>query len=86
MSDHQSTSKCLFNSVESIPAVIGEEPWSSFLGEVGQRNDNVRVVVDELLVEIGKTQEGLDVPDFASFGPVLDDLDFCGIHCKTIWR
>ena len=57
MSDHQSTSKCLFNSVESIPAVIGEEPWSSFLGEVGQRNDNVRVVVDELLVEIGKTRK-----------------------------
>ena len=53
---------------------------------MGQRNDNVRVVVDESLVKIGKTQEGLDVPDFARFGLVLDDLDFCGIYCKTIWR
>ena len=86
MSDHQSTSECLFISSESIPAVVGEVPQSSFPGEAGQWDDDVGVVVDESSVEIGEAEEGLDVLDFARFGPILNDLDFCGIHCKTVWR
>ena len=35
MSDHWSTSECLFDSSESIPAVVGEVPQSSSPGEVG---------------------------------------------------
>ena len=33
VSDHWSTSECLFDSSESIPAVVGEVPQSSSPGE-----------------------------------------------------
>ena len=35
VSDYWSTSKCLFDSSESIPAVFGKMPQSSFLGKAG---------------------------------------------------
>ena len=35
VSDYWSTSECLLDSAESIPAVVGEMPQSSFLGKVG---------------------------------------------------
>ena len=82
VSDYQSASKCLLDSAEGILAVIEEVPQSSFLGKTGQRNDNVGVIVDESLVEIGETQGRLDVLDFVGFGPILDNLDFCGIHIR----
>jgi len=34
--------------------VLGEIPRSILLGELGKRDHNVRVVKDELAVEIGK--------------------------------
>ena len=36
-----------------------------------------------MLVEIGKTQEGLDVFNLAGFGPILNDLDLVGGHGET---
>jgi hypothetical protein len=39
--------------------------------------------VDEVSVEIGKSEERLDVFDFSRFGPIFDGLD---LHGKAIWR
>ena len=31
-----------------------------------------------MMIEVGKTEEGLNVLDFAWFQPILDNLDFIG--------
>ena len=36
-------------------------------------------------VEIGKTQERLNVLDFPQFGPVLDDFDLVIVHSESAW-
>ena len=38
------------------------------------------------MVEVGETEEGLDVLDSAWFQPILDNLDFVHGHCKTVGR
>jgi len=37
-------------------------------------------------VKVGKSEEGLHVFNFSRFWPILYDVDFLGIHCKSGWR
>ena len=69
-----------FQLVECIVAFVGEVPPQVFLGESCQRDHNIRVSMDELVIEISKAKEGLNVLHFAWFRPILDCLDFCGVH------
>ena len=36
-------------------------------------------------VEIGKTQEQLNILDFPRFGPILDDFDLIIVHSESAW-
>ena len=36
-------------------------------------------------VEVGETQERLNVLDFLQFGPILDDFDLIVIHSESAW-
>ena len=47
--------------------------------------DNVRVVGDKMMVEICEAQEGLYFLNFLRFGPILDDLNFRGIHLQSVF-
>src|SRR5882672_1854356 len=38
------------------------------------------------MVEVGKTEEGLNVLDFSGFRPILDYLDFVLGHGEAFWR
>ena len=40
--------------------------------------------MDEMTVEVGKSEEGLDVLHFTRFQPVLDSLDFLRRHGEAI--
>ena len=42
-------------SIESIASRIGEMPWSVLSSESGERNRDVGVVQNKMMVEIGKT-------------------------------
>jgi hypothetical protein len=42
--------------------------------------------VNELVIEVGKAKEGLNVLHFAWFRPILDCLDFGGVHTQTHQR
>jgi len=35
-------------------------------------------------IEITKTKEGLDVPDFSRFGPIEDNFDLILKHFETV--
>ena len=38
------------------------------------------------MIEVGETKERLNVPDFAWFWPILDDLDFVQGHSQAVRR
>jgi len=66
----------MLESIESASTVLGEDPRSIFPGELGKRNHNVGVIENEPAVEIGKSQEGLDVLYLTRFRPIRDGLYF----------
>ena len=71
---------------ESVVALIGEFPSSTFMSETGEQNSDFGVFQNKMLIEIGKSQEGLDVFDLSGFGPILNDLDFVGGHSEATQR
>ena len=75
-----------FQRHESGAALIGEVPGSTLSSEMGEQNGDFGVFRNKTLIEIGKSQEGLDIFDFLGFGPVLNDLDFVGGHGKPTRR
>ena len=36
-------------------------------------------------VEVGESQERLNVLDFPRFGPILDDFDLVIVHSESAW-
>lgn len=85
MSEDRSGSEGTFELLER-GTVVGENPRSVFLRESSQRDNNVRVVEDELAVEIGKAKERLDVLHLARFPPILNCLDHGIRHSETTRR
>jgi len=43
-------------------------------------NGDFGISIDEMTVEVGQTEEGLNVLDFLGFEPIWDDLDFVQGH------
>jgi len=68
----------VLESIKSVLTVLGEDPRSIFPGEPGKRDHNVRVIENELAVEVGKSQEGLNVLYLSRFRPVEDGLALSG--------
>ena len=46
------------------------------MGEAGEQNSDVRVVQNEMSIEISKTQERLYIFNLSRFRPILNDLYF----------
>jgi hypothetical protein len=72
--------------LEGAVTVIGDDPRSTLMGETGQRNDNVGVVVNETQVESSETKEGLNILHFPRLRPITDGFDFLLGHGKSIRR
>ena len=80
VNEHQHGGKHILQVKEGLPTIIGEVPRNSFSGEVGERDHNIQVVLDEPAVKIGKAKEGLNVLDFLRFRPLKNCLDFVAGH------
>ena len=85
VNEHQCRGKRIIQAEEGLPTIIGEVSRNSFLGEVGERDHNVQVTLDEPAVEIGEAKEGLNVLDFPWLGPIENCLDFVAGHRKPGW-
>src|ERR1700746_1970856 len=72
MSQNGGGSEGVFEALESNATVIRERPRDSLPSKAGKGNHNLGVLVDEAMVEVCKTEEGLHVLDFTRLGPVLD--------------
>jgi len=76
-------SEGVLESIERASTVLGEDPRSIFLGEPGEWNHNIRVVEYKPAVEVGKSQEGLNVLYLTRFRPIRDGLCFVQRHSQT---
>ena len=61
MSQNGGGSEGVFEALESDATVVRERPRDSLPGKVGKGNHNLGVLMDEAMVEVHKTEEGLDV-------------------------
>ncbi|KIO03918.1 hypothetical protein M404DRAFT_144465, partial [Pisolithus tinctorius Marx 270] len=71
---------------ESRVALLGKVPRSTLLREVSEWDDDVRVVINELSVEICETKERLDVSHLLRLRPVVDCLNLLSGHGETRGR
>ena len=71
---------------ECLSALGSEIPGGTFSGESCEGNRDIRVAVNESMIEIGETEEGLYVANLPRLGPVLDRLDLLLAHLESIQR
>src|SRR5882724_10741062 len=57
-------------------ALIREMPGGTLAGNTCERDCDFGISINEMTVEIGTAEEGLNVLDFSWYWPILDNLDF----------
>src|SRR5467141_3001883 len=67
-------------------ALIGKVPRGTLVGKTCERNSDFGISVNETMIEVGETEEGLNVLDFSGFRPMLDYLDFVLGHGEAFGR
>src|SRR5882724_8385520 len=67
-------------------ALISEVPRGTLAGKTCKRNSDFGVSENEMTIEVGESEERLDVFDFPGFRTILDDLDFVRGHDEAFGR
>src|SRR5882724_3301635 len=67
-------------------ALISEVPRGTLAGKTCEQNGDFRVSENEMTIEVGESEERLDVFDFPGFQPILDDLDLVRDHGEAFGR
>src|SRR5882724_107885 len=67
-------------------ALISEVPRGTLVGKTREQNGDFRVSENEMTIEVGESEERLDVFDFPGFWPILDNLDFVRGHGEAFGR
>jgi len=80
MGKDQSCGESLFKCFKGGMALIGEMPGSNLVGKTCKWNCDFGISINEVMVEVGKAKERLNILDFLWYWPILDDLDFVGSH------
>ena len=71
MSKDWGRSESKFKLIECISALLGEISGEAFACEPSEWDSDGRISINKSLVKVCKTEEGLDVADFARFGPIV---------------
>ena len=74
----------LFESIEGGQFGVTPSPGVGGLEKLGEGRDDVRVVLDEALVESTKAEEGADVLGALGGGPIGDGLDLFGLFLNPL--
>src|SRR5882724_11161137 len=83
MGKDQSCGESLFKCFKGRMALIREMPGGTLAGKTHKWNCDFRISIYEMMVEIGKAEERLNVLDFSWCRPILDELDFVQGHGVT---
>src|SRR5467141_1064252 len=56
-------------------ALIRKVLGGTLVGKTRKWNCDFGISINEMMIEVGETEEGLNILDFPWLGPILDDLD-----------
>ena len=84
MSKDRSASKRLLKSSKGFSTCIREIPCCTFPSKSGERDDGIRVPINESLVEVTEPEKGLNVLDISGFWLFQNCLDFVRGHSETL--
>ena len=82
MGEDRSGDEGIFEVLEGRATGVTEVPMNIFVGEVGQRSDNAKVLIYESPIEIYKAEEGLHILDLLRLRSVLYRLHLLQGHRK----
>ena len=54
------------------------------MGETGEWDSDVQVIVDKVTIKVSKTKEGLNIFNLLRFGPFVNNLDLIISHCQAL--
>ena len=80
MGKDRSCGESLFKCFKGGMALIGKMPGGTLAGKTCKQNCDFRISINEMMVEVGKAEERLNILDFLWYCPILDDLDFVWGH------
>ncbi|KIO03302.1 hypothetical protein M404DRAFT_146089 [Pisolithus tinctorius Marx 270] len=86
VSENRSRAGGILQAEESGVTLLRKAPRSTLSHEASERDNNVRVVINESSIEICKAKEGLDVSHLPWLRPVMDCLNLLSRHGETRWR
>jgi len=86
MCEDRSCGESLLECIEGRLTILGKIPLDVLPSQLCERNCDIGVVMDELLIEVGKPKERLDIFHFAGYRPLLDGLDLVGGHGEAVQR
>src|SRR5882672_8427032 len=67
-------------------ALIRKVPRGTLAGKTHEWNGDFGISINETMIKVGETEEGLNVLDFLGFRPILDYLDFVLGHGEAFGR
>src|SRR5882672_1526048 len=70
-----SCGESLFKCFKGGMALIRKVPGGTLAGKMHKQNSDFRISINEMTIEVGETEEGLNVLDFPVFGPIFDNMD-----------
>jgi len=76
MHENWSLGKSLFEGAEHRVGLGIPVPRCIFVGEVSKRYNNVRIVENEMLIEVGEAKEGLNLLEVLQSWPLENSVDF----------
>ena len=80
MGKDRSCSESLFKCFKGGMALIRKVPCGTLAGKTCKWNSDFGIPINELMIEVGETEEGFD---FLGFGPILDNLDLVRGHSEA---
>src|SRR5882724_8105158 len=76
MGKDRSCGESLVKCFKGRMALIREMPGGTLSGKTHKQDCDFRMSINEMTVEIGKAEEGLNILDFLWCWPILDDMNF----------
>ena len=76
MGKDRSCGESLFKCLKGRMALIREMPGCTLVGKMHKWDCDFAISINEMMVEIGKAEESLNILDFSWCWPILDDLNF----------
>jgi hypothetical protein len=84
MQQYRSRNESIFQGLKSRMTLVIKLPRGALASKMCKRNGNIRIALDEALIEISEPKERLNILNLARFRPVHDNLDIGWIHLELI--